>query len=215
MPTKSSLKDNVYNRILEDIFSSEYQAGQILNEKVLVEKYGCSKTPVREALLALCTDQVLKNIPRYGYEIIRLTTEDVNEMMQFRLILEGGMLRAGCNRLTAAQFSQLEAINAMALENLDDVWAHWQYNTDFHLKLISFFGNYYAVEALTRCMNRLKRAYAQFYWGKWEQTVPQLNDTRHHIDILNALKNKEPDAALHYLSADLNDFCGLKVSLPE
>ncbi|MDD7602685.1 MAG: GntR family transcriptional regulator, partial [Firmicutes bacterium] len=77
-----SLKETIYHAILEDILSLEYRPGEILNEKTLIEKYNCSKSPVREALLALCADHVLRNIPRYGYEVIRLTTEDIQEMIQ-------------------------------------------------------------------------------------------------------------------------------------
>ena len=70
--TKESLKTQIYNAILDHIFSGEFKPGQILNEKELVEKFGCSKAPVREALIALCSDNVLRSFPRYGYEIIRL-----------------------------------------------------------------------------------------------------------------------------------------------
>lgn len=96
MKGKDSLKDAIYNAILESIISQEYRPNQVLNEKTLVEKYGCSKSPVREALVSLCNDNVLRNIPRYGYEVVRLTVEDIQEMLQFRLVLEGGLLSANC-----------------------------------------------------------------------------------------------------------------------
>ena len=70
-----SLKDSIYKAIMQDILSYEYKPNDILNEKALVEKYGCSKSPVREALLELCADNVLRSIPRYGYEVIRVTRD--------------------------------------------------------------------------------------------------------------------------------------------
>ena len=72
MKGKDSLKDAIYNAILESIISQEYRPNQVLNEKTLVEKYGCSKSPVREALVSLCNDNVLRNIPRYGYEVVNV-----------------------------------------------------------------------------------------------------------------------------------------------
>ena len=92
MVVQPSLKEKIYNAILEDILSHQYEPSDILNEKSLVEKYGCSKSPVREALLALCSDNVLRSIPRYGYEIVRLTMDDVFDMLNFRLVLESGLL---------------------------------------------------------------------------------------------------------------------------
>ena len=111
MKGKDSLKDAIYNAILESIISQEYRPNQVLNEKTLVEKYGCSKSPVREALVSLCNDNVLRNIPRYGYEVVRLTVEDIQEMLQFRLVLEGGLLSANCEKFGAAQLDCLEQID--------------------------------------------------------------------------------------------------------
>lgn len=211
MRNEKSLKDTIYNAIMEDIFSMDYRPGDILNEKNLVEKYNCSKSPVREALISLCSDNVLRNIPRYGYEVVRLTVEDINEMIQFRFILEGGILRERYERITSTQMDRLEAIDEKCNRETSDVWKHWEYNTEFHLKLIAFCGSNYALEELTRCMNRLKRAYAQFYWDKWNMDFPPA-DTRYHAQIISCLREKKIDDALNYLKLDLCDFGGLEKS---
>ena len=212
MRNESSLKEAIYNAILADIFSMDYRPGDILNEKKLVEKYNCSKSPVREALITLCNENVLRSIPRYGYEIVRLTKEDIAEMIQFRSILEGGILSEYYTQLSASQLDRLAEIDAKCQMETTDAWKHWEYNTEFHLKLIGFCGSNYALEELTRCMNRLKRAYAQFYWDKWEHDgVPR--DTRHHAQILECLRKKDLSGTLHYLKEDLSDFGGLTISL--
>ena len=92
MKQAESLKTIVYNAVLKGIIQDEYKPGEILNEKQLVEKYEVSKSPVREALLSLCNEGVLRNIPRYGYEVVRLTKEDISNILRFRLILESGCL---------------------------------------------------------------------------------------------------------------------------
>ena len=56
MKQQESLKDIVYQAVLNGIFTDEYKPNQIINEQELVQKFGCSKTPVREALVALCND---------------------------------------------------------------------------------------------------------------------------------------------------------------
>lgn len=35
--------------------------------------------------MTLCNERVLRNMPRYGYEVTRLTMDDINEMLEFRL----------------------------------------------------------------------------------------------------------------------------------
>lgn len=211
MKQETSLKDAIYNAILEEILALEYLPGQILNEKAMIEKYNCSKSPVREALQALCMDGVLRSIPRYGYEVVRLTMDDIREMLQFRMVLEAGMLRARGTKLTLGQLERLEEIDRRCSEAAADPWVHWGYNVEFHLKLISFCGNSYAVEQLTRCLARLRRGYAQMYLNKLE-VEPEI-DTRHHQPLIQALRDKDIDKALEVLRADLNDFAGMNTGL--
>ncbi|MBR2596770.1 MAG: GntR family transcriptional regulator, partial [Solobacterium sp.] len=85
MTDNKNLKQYVYNAILEDIFELRLKPGDILNEKALVERFGCSKSPVREALLTLCNERVLRSMPRYGYEVVRLSSQDVRELMELRM----------------------------------------------------------------------------------------------------------------------------------
>lgn len=204
-----SLKDKVYNAILNDIISLEYNPGDILNEKNLIEKYECSKSPVREALMTLCAENVIRNIPRYGYEVIRLTKEDISEMIQFRLILESGMLKLQYDKFSEDQIRELENIDKKCQLECSDVWIHWAYNVEFHLKLVEFCGSTYAVEELEKCMNRLKRAYAQYYRNKSDIKLLSA-DTKHHTEIIKGLRDKDSNLIIKNLTADLNDFGGLE-----
>ena len=77
MKVAYNLKDFVYKSIESDILAGNLHSGDIINEKDLVEKYGVSKSPVRDALIALCADGILKSIPRYGYEIITYSVDGV------------------------------------------------------------------------------------------------------------------------------------------
>ncbi len=203
----ANLKEFVYNSILEDIYSSFYSSGDILNEKAMIEKYNCSKSPVREALLSLCADGVLRNIPRYGYEVIRLTKEDIFEMLQFRLALEGGILKERYRNITEDDFKELERLNEFCKINDIDARTHFEHNIRFHVKLIECCGNQYATAQLKQCMIRLKRAYAQFYWNPNIDIMYSM-DTRHHAEILDNLKQGRIDDALFDLKADLSDFGG-------
>ena len=140
---KKNLKDRVYEAIMEDIYSGVYKPGDIINEKNLVEKYACSKSPVREALIALCENQVLRNIPRYGYEVTKLTKEDIREMLEFRYYLEGGILYARMGKITPQQIRELEQLNQECLRDDLSPREHWMANLAFHVALIHACGNEY------------------------------------------------------------------------
>ena len=68
---KENLKKKVYDDVLQSIVRGEYSADDIISEGMLIEKYNVSKSPVREALVQLCSENVLKSIPRCGYHLLR------------------------------------------------------------------------------------------------------------------------------------------------
>lgn len=205
---RKNLKNIVYQETLDGIIRGEYKANQVINEQELVEKFGFSKSPVREALVSLCNEGVLRSIPRYGYEVVRLTRQDVDEILDFRYILESGMLRQCYRNMTEAQMNELQGMDDLCNESVDDMWLHWEYNTEFHLKLLSCSGNNYAWQQLKRSMDILKRAYAQFYWDKWNAQYNPI-DMRYHKEILACIARKDIDGALEKLKLDLDDFGGI------
>lgn len=202
---KNSLKSIVYQETLDGIIRGEYKAGQIINEQELVTKFGYSKSPVREALISLCNEGILRNIPRYGYEVVRLTSKDVEEILRFRFLLEGGLLRGCHTDITAQQMDELYRLDNLCNESVKDMWVHWEHNMNFHLMLISCSGNSYAYQQLQKSMDILKRAYAQFYWDKWDEAYNPV-DMRYHSKILSCIQSGDIGKALEYLELDLKDF---------
>lgn len=206
MKVQNNLKMVIYNAILEGILHDEYKPNQILNEQELVAKYGYSKSPIREALITLCNEGILRNLPRYGYEVVKLTREDAEQIMEFRLVLESGYLESSMKKITSEKINSLEAIFEDCKEDTEDLWEHWEANTKFHLRLLSFSENTYAVSQLERTMCILKRAYAQFHWSTWSTAIPSA-DVKNHGNIIEALRNRDLESTLRFLREDLRDFC--------
>ena len=206
MKQQESLKDIVYHSILNGIFTDEYKPNQIINEQELVQKFGYSKTPIREALVALCNEGILRNFPRFGYQVVSLNREDIAKILDYRLVLEGGYLSRTISSITGGQLEELRRIDLDCHEVTDSFWTHWEANTKFHLKLLSFSGNEYAYQELQRSMNILKRAYAQFYWQTWDRSHTSF-DIKHHTDIINSIGSGDLEQSLTYLKRDLEDFC--------
>ena len=180
-----------------------------MNEKDLVEKYGVSKSPVRDALIAMCADGILKSIPRYGYEVITYSVDDVYSMLQFRFVLESGFISRKIDTLTERQLDELEQLNEDCKNDESTPFEHWAANETFHLKLMSFWHNDYALQELRLTMNRLTRAYAQFYWNS-NRDVLLSKDTEHHTDIIKGLRKKDADTVIEFIRLDLHNFGGFE-----
>lgn len=84
----TSLSEQVFLRLEEDILSGAYARGSILSEAMLVENLGVSRTPVREALFRLEEEHLIDNTPK-GAVVLGVTTEDLIDIYEIRLRIEG------------------------------------------------------------------------------------------------------------------------------
>ena len=114
---QESLKNMVYQAILNGIFTDEYKPNQIINEQELVQKFGCSKTPIREALVTLCNEGILRSFPRFGYQVVSVSREEAQNILDFRLVLEGGYLRQSIGNITEENLAELAEIDEMQAEH--------------------------------------------------------------------------------------------------
>ena len=203
MKSEHSFKDIAYKNILDDIVKGKYGANQIINEKELSEQFGFSKSPIREALLSLCNEGVLRSLPRFGYEVVQLTKEDILETQHFRYVIEGSYLRESYQSITKEQLGQLYELNELCKSQIDDAWVHWEYNANFHLTLLSYAKNRYACKQLKNCLEVLRRAYVQLYRDKWGEEVIS---REYHDSMLKSIENRKLESALEFLKQELSDF---------
>lgn len=204
---KKSISAQVHDSIIDDIFNNTYRPGQVLTERVLIDEYGCSKTTVREALVALCQEHILQNIPRYGYEVLRVERSEITDILEFRYVLETGCLRRCFDTITPRHILRLSELNDQCCNSnpSDDLWSHWDRNALFHLELIHLAGNRYAYQQLKESLDTLKRAYVQYYWDKHNQ-VAGASDMKNHEILLAALRNRDIEAACSALGKDMKEF---------
>ena len=209
----NNIKQFVFNSVLEDIMNGVYPLDFVFNEKYLIEKYNVSRSPVRDALIELCNEKILRAIPRYGYEIIRITEKDVRDITQFRLFLEIEAFKSTCELYCDEMTERIVAYNDDSLLFLKkeepNLRTLWNCNIDFHTMLISFTGNTYAEEALRKALSTQYRAYTQLYWQKKRLTKKDntFEDTinEHHILLANSLRQHNFEEAIQILKKDICD----------
>lgn len=66
---KATLAEQAYQYIIEQIKYGKFKGGEKIDEAGIVEELGISRTPVREALLQLASDDVLVNVARKGFYV--------------------------------------------------------------------------------------------------------------------------------------------------
>lgn len=78
----------IYNQIRNRILFLEYQSGQILNEKVLADEFGVSRTPLREVLCRLEWEQLVRILPRSGTMVTEIEFHKMMNTFKIRLEIE-------------------------------------------------------------------------------------------------------------------------------
>lgn len=202
-----NLKEQIHEHIFSDIVNGVYVPGTILHEKNLMEKYSVSRAPIREALIQLCSEKLLLNFPKRGYEVTELSLNDMQNIMHYRISLECGFIQQFgmhiddqvLNILTehndTHQQRQKEGLTALE---------HWQDNIKFHLLLFSSYGNDYAYEKLQEAMATQTRFYAQRRSERWHSPIFYDADGL-HMAIVDYLKQHNYSMASNILKADIED----------
>ena len=84
----TSLADQVFDKLENDIIQGNYPKGEILTELKLVEQLGVSRTPIREALRRLEQEHLIEDAGK-GSRVIGISEDDVKDIMEIREKIEG------------------------------------------------------------------------------------------------------------------------------
>lgn len=86
---KSSLRDQVFQKLRKDILSGKYQPGDELVESTVGKELGVSRTPVREAIRQLELEGLVELIPNKGTVVNGISVKDMKDIYSIRSKLEG------------------------------------------------------------------------------------------------------------------------------
>ncbi|MFG2248030.1 GntR family transcriptional regulator [Spirillospora sp. NPDC048823] len=91
--------DRVHTRLRADILDGVHPPGTRLGEAELAEATGSSRTPVREALRKLEAEGLVEILPHRGARVPDWTPDDLEEIYDLRMLLEGAAARRAATRI--------------------------------------------------------------------------------------------------------------------
>lgn len=154
-----TLREKILENIRDAIISGSLKAGSRVSEPELAERYGISRTPIREALRQLESEGYLTVIPRRGAVVSEFSQKDVEDFYAIKSILEGYAARQACSRLTDRELDKLQAnnkrLNDLAEQN--DIKTFFKVHNDFHEMFIKAADNERLRELITSVVTRFQR----------------------------------------------------------
>jgi len=196
--------DRVRAEIESRIVAGELAPGSTLDEMRLSRMFDVSRTPVREALLQLSAEGFVRIVPRAGIYVVRLSDQELGELIETLAYAEGMCARLFIQRLTREQIMLLQRLRedgAQALKN-HDVAAYSDYNKAFHERLYAGCGNTY----LSRQILQIRKRINPYRHGRSRSDERMARSLDEHERLVVALLDKDEEAAMveathHILSA--------------
>jgi DNA-binding GntR family transcriptional regulator len=133
-----------------EIESGKLPPGELLDERKLAERFGVSRTPVREALQKLAVQNLVQIVPRQGVVVSRMSVTQLREMLELLGELEGLTAKLAARRINDEQRSRLQAAIeqcASAVER-DDSRGFTEANAAYHETIYEASCNRYLTDQI-------------------------------------------------------------------
>jgi DNA-binding GntR family transcriptional regulator len=151
------LSDRIRNALTDEIASGTLRAGTNLDEQNLADRFGASRTPVREALRQLAVSGLVEVRPRRGVVVTRLTPARIMDMFETIAEVETMCVRLAAYRMTPIERSRLNELHeeSKAYVAARDIDAYERFNREFHGLLYGATHNAFMAEQAIAIRARL------------------------------------------------------------
>ncbi|KAA0892806.1 GntR family transcriptional regulator [Pusillimonas sp. ANT_WB101] len=187
------ISERIRQSIEEDIRMGHLLPGDIIDENAVAQKFGASRTPVREALLQLEAQSMLISQPRQGMVVAKMDVRQLLAIWELLCEIEGVCARLACERMTEQEIEKLEEVHVQAqlVVDNDDVEGWRAVNHAFHDVLYQGSRNPYLRQEILRLRARtggyLQHAFSAL--GRLHSSQEQ------HGELLEAIKARDPKRA--------------------
>jgi DNA-binding GntR family transcriptional regulator len=152
------LSDQIRNALTDEIASGLLAPGVDLDEQNLADRFGASRTPVREALRQLAVTGLVEIRPRRGVIVTQTTPERIMEMFETSAEVEATCVRIATYRITPIERGKLIEMHdaSAALVERGDLDGYDKFNREFHEVIYGATHNAFMAEQALAIRNRLK-----------------------------------------------------------
>ncbi len=105
-----SHSEKAYQLIKEQIITLELKPLDVIDEQVLMSRLHLGRTPIREALHRLATEDLVIIAPRRGMFVADISITDLQKIFELRIQIEGYCAQLAAQRATDAQIAEMEEI---------------------------------------------------------------------------------------------------------
>lgn len=147
-------RNRVFQEMRRDILSCRLAPGMELREQDLAQRFGTSKSPVRDAMQKLEREGLVEIAPRQGHRVAPVSMADASDLIDLRQVLEAAAIRLAAERASTAE---LDALDRFRSGDTSSMRGFADYNRAFHSELARLSGNARIASELARLMEGYER----------------------------------------------------------
>ena len=190
--TKPSANET-YQRLYTSIIDGEFKPGTRLRESDLAEKFGLSRTPVREALRRLESAGLVVHEANKGAIVRQLDYQSANELYLMREVLEGTAAGLAALHISGPELEAAYDILAEEERVGDDDKEASRLNKIFHQAIYNGAHNRYLLEILDG-LSVSMALLGQSTLAEEDRKSTALKEHRAILDAIGRRDQKEADA---------------------
>lgn len=193
MSQNGKLATDLVQKLERDIVTGVLKPGDKLDERSLSERFGVSRTPVREALQTLAGSGLVATMPRRGTIVASITVAELIEMFEVMAELEAMCARLAARRMPRVDIENLIALSeeCNGLKDHADADSYYEANVRFHEAIYAGCRNSFLERQTKNVRNRLA-PYRRLQLHRPGRVKKSNNE---HADILSAISNGEAETA--------------------
>ncbi|HLT91058.1 MAG TPA: GntR family transcriptional regulator [Woeseiaceae bacterium] len=140
---RRSLQEEVASRLRNEIVEGVWPPGSRLQERILCERYGVSRSPLREAFQVMAKEGLLELLPGRGAVVTRPTMTDAVEYAEIITALETLAIRSACERASDEQLEEIRRLHEeiRACNEQRDIERYFRLNNALHRAIVAASGN--------------------------------------------------------------------------
>lgn len=208
---KGPLSKRVYAELKKAILEGHFPPGELLPEDFLTNATGASRTPVREALMRLQGDGLVKIVPRKGARVLEMNSEELVELVEARVLFETVFFDRAIENIPLKKIKKIKnemtiLIDEMkSVENNSQIWVkkrleYSRLDFKFHRTLVEAANNRFLLKYYDMLLDRVI-IYSHHTVIKHPSHF--LQSAKEHEDILNAILNGENEKVKELIAAHL------------
>lgn len=135
--------DRAYLHLKQRILSRDYAGGSLLTEGEVADAVGVSRTPVREAMLRLSAEGLLRLYPKRGALVVSLGADEVRDILEARELIETHAVELVLDLAEGGLLDELDARLAEMRRHVRgrDVQGFIRADREFHRAIVAAAGN--------------------------------------------------------------------------